>query len=111
MYALVLFRRGRTPETDEITRAHEAFITGLIRRQRILLGGPLATAAGPFSAAYLLRCDSLEEASEIANADPYFREGVYRPEIVRWDLVGVDPEAIDPELSLSLDPDESGQDG
>jgi len=101
MYALILFRLGSRPETADVAREHEAFIDDLIRGNQILLGGPWDCAAGPFRAAYLLRCASLEEARATTSADPIFRDRVYEAEIVEWQLVGINPEAIDRDLVLT----------
>ena len=101
MYALVLLRphRNRQP-SRELDAEHEAFITAQIRRNEILLGGEWARAAGSFEAAYLLRKGSLGEARALAEDDPYVREGAFEAEIVEWRLVGVNPDAIDPEVVL-----------
>jgi uncharacterized protein YciI len=106
MYVIVLFKLGSRPESADISREHEAFIDALIRRNQILLGGPWDPAAGPFRAAYLLRCASLEEARAITLADPVFRDHVYEAEIVEWSLVGINPQAID--LGVVLTPDQLG---
>lgn len=103
MYVLVLFKAGSGAETSEVDRQHETFIDGLIRRNQILLGGRWAPPAGPFVAAYLLRCDSLDAAREIIGEDPYFHEGIYQAEVVEWKLVGINPNAIEPEVVLSAD--------
>ena len=103
MYAVVLFKLGSRPESADVRREHEVFIEGLIRRNQILLGGPWAPAAGPFRAAYLLRCASLEEARAITAGDPVFRDHVYEAEIVAWSLVGINPKAIDAGVVLSSD--------
>jgi hypothetical protein len=49
-------------------------------------------------AAYLLRCEDVEEARAIAGRDPLTVHGVMRPPCVQWELVGVNPAAIDPSL-------------
>jgi len=98
MYVLVLFKMGSGAETPELSRQHEAYIDHLIRTNQVLLGGAWGRAAGPFHAAYLLRCTSLDAAAAIASSDPYFRDGVWQPEIVEWDLVGINPGAIEPDL-------------
>jgi hypothetical protein len=61
----------------------------------VLLGGGFAKAVDDADGAYLLRCDSLEEAREVAAADPYAVHDVFRPECVVWELVGINPDAID----------------
>lgn len=46
-------------------------------------------------AAYLLRCGSLEETCDIVATDPYVVNDVARPVCVVWELVGINPDAID----------------
>ncbi len=103
MYALVLLKKGATLTAPSHDHEHEAFIGSLIRRNAILLGGTWGAVAGPFVAAYLLRCSSLDEARRLASEDPYCREGCYEPEVVEWKLVGINPKAIDPEKVLTAD--------
>jgi uncharacterized protein YciI len=95
MYFIVLFGPGRRQETDAISKAHEAYIDQLIEQDLILLGGPWQSPVGGFSAAYVLRCPSVDHARSIATSDPIFREQVYEPTIVEWCLVGINPGAID----------------
>lgn len=93
------------PNADEEPRhtdAHVAFIDSLIERRLVFLGGDFSEPIDGIGAAYLLRCDSLEEARAIAADDPYAVHGVCRPEIVEWRPVGIDPNLIDPELSADL---------
>jgi uncharacterized protein YciI len=94
-YVLVMLRRcGAADDNGQVQPAHEQFITDLIRRNVILLGGGFADAIGDAEAAYVLRC-SLEEAEMIANNDPLVVSGVMRADCVEWQLVGVNPDAID----------------
>jgi hypothetical protein len=96
VYVLVLFREG--PRFGEIAvdeEAHEAFVTSLIRRNLVLLGGDFGTAVDGVHAAYVLRCASIDEALGLAAEDPAFAGGVFEPHAVEWHLVGVNPDAID----------------
>jgi hypothetical protein len=45
----------------------------------------------------VLRCGSLEEAGKIAAEDPFVTNGVMRSVCVEWQLVGINPDAIDDE--------------
>jgi uncharacterized protein YciI len=95
-YVLVILRGGENAGADELhARAHERFITGLIRRNVVLLGGAFAEAIDDVYAAYLLRCSGVEEARAIAAEDPFVIHEVVRPECVEWELVGINPDAID----------------
>jgi uncharacterized protein YciI len=85
-------------EESKHAGAHVEFIDSLIERRLVFLGGDFSKAVGEIGAAYLLRCDSLETAREIAAEDPYSISGVCRQEIVEWRLVGIDPNLIDPNL-------------
>jgi uncharacterized protein YciI len=79
--------------------AHERFIDSLIERHLVLLGGDFAAPVGGADAAYLLRCADLDEAWALSREDPLVREGLFEAEAVEWRLVGIEPEAIDPDLS------------
>jgi uncharacterized protein YciI len=92
-YVLVILRRGsRFAEAPLHAPAHERFISNLIKRNVILLGGELEEPVG--EAAYVLR-RTLEEARAIADADPFVEHDVMRPACVEWRLVGINPDAID----------------
>jgi uncharacterized protein YciI len=95
-YYLVLLRGATNADDDQRhAPAHERFITSLIRRNVILLGGAFAHPVGDAYAAYVLRCASADEASRIAAEDPFVEHDVVQPDCVEWQLVGVNPEAID----------------
>jgi uncharacterized protein YciI len=99
-YFLVALKAG--PAFDEEPRhaeAHVAFIESLIERRLVFLGGDFSEPVDGIAAAYLLRCDSIEDARAIAAEDPYLLHGVYEAETVEWLLVGIDPGLIDPNLA------------
>ena len=63
MHALVfLAPSGPTPADDELQAEHERFIDGLDRAGQVVTGGSLRPATERLEGAYLLRCESLEEA-------------------------------------------------
>jgi hypothetical protein len=95
-YVLVILRGGGNADDDQLhALAHERFISSLIKRNVVLLGGAFAKAVDDVYAAYLLRCSGVEEARGIVAEDPFVLHDVVRPECVEWQLVGVNPEAID----------------
>jgi uncharacterized protein YciI len=95
-YVLVILRRGGNADDERLhAEAHEQFIDSLIERNLVLLGGGFAESIDDADAAYLLRCSGVEEARRIAAADPYVVHDVVRPEPVVWELVGINPDAID----------------
>jgi uncharacterized protein YciI len=95
-YVLVILRGGANAENDQLhAPAHERFINTLIKQNVVLLGGAFAEAVDDAYAAYVLRCSGVEEARAIAAADPLVIHGVVRPECVLWELVGINPDAID----------------
>ena len=95
-YVLVLFREGpNLGRREKHAEAHADFVTSLIRRNLVLLGGDFRERVDGAQAAYLVRCGSFAEAQELVADDPYFSEGVFRPALVEWDLVGINPDAID----------------
>ena len=98
-YFLVILKAG--PNFDEQpnqSAAHVEFIDSLIERRLVFLGGGFSEPVDGIDAAYLLRCDSLEEAKAIAAEDPYATHGVHEPETVEWHLVAIDPELIESNL-------------
>jgi uncharacterized protein YciI len=96
VYVLVILKDGRNADAEPLhAAAHETFISSLIKRNAILLGGAFADAVDDAFAAYLLRCDDVEEARRIAAEDPFAVNDVVRPLCVAWELVGVNPDAID----------------
>ena len=100
-YVLVVLREGEQVKQEHAFAAeHEQFIDSLIERNLVLLGGAFATPVGDADAAYLLRCGSIEEARAIVAEDPYVRGQVASPECVEWELVGINPDAIDPDAVI-----------
>ena len=98
-YVLVMLRRGENDSDYRLyAAAHTAFIEGLIKQNRILLGGRFATRADDVEAAYVLRAGNVDEARTIAEADPFATAGVCRPECRRWKLIGINPDAVDEAL-------------
>ena len=95
-YVLVILRSGENANLHRVhDAAHRAFIDGLIKQNRILLGGAFGAPAGDAEAAYVLRSSSVDEARAIVTADPLVRHGVCRADCVEWQLVGINPDAID----------------
>ena len=95
-YVLVILRRGNNAEDEQLhAPAHERFITSLIKRNVVLLGGAFSKAVDDAHAAYLLRCSTVDEARGLVAEDPFVIQGVAQPECVEWKLVGVNPEAIE----------------
>jgi uncharacterized protein YciI len=95
-YVLVILRAGANEEEDLLhAPAHERFISSLIKQNLVLLGGAFAEALDDAYAAYVLRCSGLEEARAIVATDPFVIHSVVRPECVVWELVGINPDAID----------------
>jgi uncharacterized protein YciI len=100
MHALVLMSTGTTGITDTLDRAHEQFIEELDEADEVVLGGALKPAGGPYHGAYVLSCGSLDEARAIAAADPLARAGAVRCDVLEWELVGVNPDAVDRDALL-----------
>jgi uncharacterized protein YciI len=104
VHALVLLAPGAGHAAGEELQAdHERFIDGLIDQKRVVLGGDWLPPIAGFEASYLLSCASLDEAREIAASDPFVRAEAMRFEVVEWQLVGVDPDAVDRESLLYPD--------
>lgn len=95
VHALVLMATDPTTAPDEAQRDHERFIDDLDRANKVVLGGGLKPGDTPYYGAYVLSCGSLDEARDIAATDPLVRAGGVRCEVVEWELVGVNPDAVD----------------
>jgi uncharacterized protein YciI len=100
VHALVLMATLTPQITDELQQEHEGFIDDLDREDRVVLGGGLSPAADPYIGAYVLRCASLEDARATAATDPLVAGGAVRCDVVEWQLVGVNPDAVDREALL-----------
>jgi hypothetical protein len=100
-YVLVILRGGEEVGEEPLhSSEHERFIDSLIGDNAVLLGGPFATSVDDAGAAYVLRCRDVEEARAIAARDPLVIHGVVRPQFVEWELVGVNPAAIEPSVLI-----------
>jgi uncharacterized protein YciI len=100
-YVLVILRRGGNADGEPAhAAAHEGFIDSLIERNLVLLGGGFAGSFDDADGAYLLRCSGVEEARRIVATDPYVIHDVVRAECLVWELVGINPDAIDAETVL-----------
>jgi uncharacterized protein YciI len=98
VYVLVLPRNGENAARRRSTRKRtSASSTGLSSATRCCSAGRSLRAARDLGAAYLLRCIGLQEAEAIAAEDPLVAHGVVRAECAEWELVGIDPAAIDPD--------------
>ena len=96
MHALVLLAPiGTPPAVDDLQADHERFIDRLDRANTIITGGSLRPASDQLDGAYVLRCESIEEARKIADSDPLVRAGAARCEVLEWVLVAFNPDAID----------------
>jgi uncharacterized protein YciI len=95
-YVLVILRAGSRSDDEQLhAAAHERFITSLIERNLVLLGGAFASRFDDVYAAYVLHCDGVAEARALAADDPFVVGDVARPECVEWQLVGINPDAIE----------------
>ena len=96
MHALVLMApSGTTRADDELQADHERFIDELDRANQVITGGSLRPPSDRLEGAYVLRCESISEAREIAGSDPLARAGAVRCEVLEWVLVGFNPDAVD----------------
>jgi uncharacterized protein YciI len=111
MHALVLLAPRRTSPADaehpaghersidrldpELHAEHVRFIDRLDQADKVVLGGQLRPAAGGFEGAYVVSCESLDEAREISASDPYVRADSFGCQVVEWELVGINPDAVD----------------
>jgi uncharacterized protein YciI len=79
---------------------HEPYVDSLVSRNVVLLGGDLEPRVAGADGAYVLHCSTLADARRIAGEDPLVTSGSSRAEVVEWQLVGINPDAIEPALVL-----------
>ena len=97
MYVFVALLEG--PRFGEVDVDHEPFIDSLVAEHLVLLGGELVDSEQGIRAAYVLRCDDLAAAEAIVATDPLVTSGEMRAHLAEWQLVGIDPGAIDEDLT------------
>jgi hypothetical protein len=96
MHVLVLVApSGTTATNSELEARHERFIDDLDEANKVVLGGAWKPAVDGFEGAYLLSCESLQEARDIAQSDPLSSANASGCKLVEWELVGVNPNAVD----------------
>jgi uncharacterized protein YciI len=96
MHALILMSPSdHGPADVELQIEHERFIGELDQSNQVVLGGGWNPAAGGYEAAYVVSCKWLDEARAIAASDPLARADAIRCDVVEWELVGVNPDAVD----------------
>jgi uncharacterized protein YciI len=96
-YHLVLLRPGpRYRDRARFADEHVDHIDAMAARGVVLLGGDFVGGIGDVEAGYLLHTRTSAEAAVWADRDPLVREGVLTYEVVPWELVGIEPTAIDP---------------
>lgn len=101
MHALVLMvSKGPASAADALQAKHVRFIDDLDQANKVVLGGAWKPPHGPVRGAYVLSCESLHEARAIAESDPLARADAIRCEVVEWELVGVNPDAVDRQALL-----------
>jgi uncharacterized protein YciI len=100
IYFLVLLRPGpRHAALASTLAAHVDHIDAMTAQGVVLLGGDFGSSVDGAEAAYLLYTASADGAADWASRDPHVQAGVYRFEIVPWELVGIGRNAIDPTLT------------
>ena len=101
MHALVLMTPDDTASVTPVLDAeHERFIDDLVEQNKVVLGGELKSTSIQYMGAYVVPCASLDEAREIAESDPLVRHNAIRCDVIEWELVGINVNAIDREALL-----------
>lgn len=80
-YVILLSHTGKKPMTEAMVRAHVAHLKSL--GEKYVLGGPFKDYKGGM---YVIQAASIEAAKEIAEADPFIKEGVESYELRTWEL-------------------------
>jgi hypothetical protein len=85
----------REPASRRVHSEHERFIDELVEANKVVLGGGWKPGARGSAGAYVVSCASLDEARAIAVSDPLVRADAFRCDVVEWELVGINPDAVD----------------
>jgi hypothetical protein len=86
----VLSKASPTPEKlKALLPAHLEYMISLEKRGVLFASGPLSDGAGPPSGAGLtiLRVGSVQEARALAEADPFYTNGLRTFEIKEWTIM------------------------
>lgn len=98
-YYLVLLSPGaKHDEAENHFVAHVAFIDEMSQAGAVLLGGSFDELIDGADGGYLLRAASRDEAASRAARDPLVSSHAYTARVIEWQLVGIEPKAIDPRL-------------
>jgi uncharacterized protein YciI len=102
VYFLVLLHEPASVPDIEVD--HESFVDSLVKRNVILLGGPLPASSEPgIWAGYVLSCASRGDAQAIVASDPLVTHGLAVATVTTWDLVAINTAAIASELAITPD--------
>lgn len=88
-YYLGLIYRGekwtaeRTPEVEELQKAHLAHIGEMAKSGKLILAGPFADN-GNLRGLFLFKVDTLEEAKALSESDPAVKAGRLKIELHPW---------------------------
>ena len=80
---VILLSHGTVPMTEDLIRSHVAHLKRLDEQGQLVLCGPFTDYRGGM---IVVRAGSLDEAREIAEADPFVQEGVETYELRTWEL-------------------------
>jgi uncharacterized protein len=81
-YVITLVRTDM-PMTEALARRHVAHLKALDRQGRLVLCGPFEDGKGGM---VIIRASSLDEATRIAESDPFVREGAETVSVRAWEL-------------------------
>lgn len=81
-YVILLSHAGK-PMTESIVRSHVAHLKGLDEKGQLVLCGPFKDYKGGM---IVIKAASLEAAREVAENDPFVKEGVETYELRAWEL-------------------------
>ena len=82
-YVVLLSRIPGKSITEEVIRAHVAFLKQLEQSGQLVLCGPFADYEGGM---IVFRAESYEQAKSIAESDPFVTSGVEKYELRTWQL-------------------------
>ena len=82
-FVILLNRPSETITPDSAIRAHVAYLRALDKKGKLVMCGPFADYPGGM---VIVKVSGLDEAKEIASADPFVTGGFRMAEVRTWQL-------------------------
>ncbi|MBH0162871.1 YciI family protein [Fictibacillus sp. 26RED30] len=82
-YFAAILHMEKPELNQEFRQAHLDYLAELVTQDKVHLKGPFLDGAGGM---VVYKAESLDEAKQLAEEDPYVKEGVRRLELHEWGI-------------------------